>query len=293
MRVANVGGRLQLVVGEGLLDVNTASGGRFSSDPQSAYDRWAQLRAWADGLDPAALAEVVPLRFEELAAPVPAPRQVFAIALNYKAHILEAGRPMPLVPGVFTKFATCLTGPAATVFLPAPTVDWEVELVVVMGRPAFRVPASRAWDYVAGLTAGQDLSERELQLGGTFPQLSLAKSMPGFGPLGPVVVSPDELADPADLQVESVLNGVSEQCSRTSDMVFDVPTLIEFISATCPMQPGDLIFTGTPGGIGGSRTPPVYLRDGDVLVTRIEGIGELRNTFTADPALASRYPAIS
>lgn len=287
MRVANLNGRLHLQVGEGLLDVEKASNGQFDSDPQAVYEQWDEFRAWADTVATDATVDVVPYDPSLLGAPVPRPRQVFAIALNYAAHVREAGRSIPLTPGVFTKFPSCLVGPHATVYLPTATVDWEVELVVVMGRRAQAVPAVEAWGYVAGLTVGQDLSERVLQLGGTFPQLALAKSMPGFGPLGPTVVSVDEFEDPADLALSCSLNGHSEQSSRTSDMVFNVPELIERISAVCPLLPGDLIFTGTPGGVGGTRTPPVYLADGDVLVTSIDGIGELRNALTTRPERAS------
>jgi 2-keto-4-pentenoate hydratase/2-oxohepta-3-ene-1,7-dioic acid hydratase in catechol pathway len=206
---------------------------------------------------------------------------VFAIALNYREHAREAGRELPTMPGVFTKFPTCLVGPRATVHLPTETVDWEVELVVVMGARAEQVKEARAWDHVAGLCVGQDISERVLQLGGTFPQLALAKSMPGFGPLGPAVVTPDELTTPDDLALSCSVTAVVQQSARTSDMVFGVPELISRISAICPLLPGDLIFTGTPQGVGGSRTPPEYLHDGDVLVSEIEGIGTLRNVLTS------------
>jgi 2-keto-4-pentenoate hydratase/2-oxohepta-3-ene-1,7-dioic acid hydratase in catechol pathway len=277
MRLLNVAGRLTLEVSaETGADVATASGGRFGPDPQSVLDRWEEFTEWAGGAG-----ELVPdvaVDRASLLAPVPRPRQVFALALNYADHSAEAGRELPTAPIVFTKFPTCVTGPYADVHVPAGNVDYEVELVVVMGRVADRVSEAEAWQYVAGLCVGQDISERVLQFSAAVPQLSLAKSLPGFGPIGPALVTLDELADPDDLALDCALNGTMMQSSRTSEMVFSVPSIIAQISATCLMLPGDLIFTGTPSGVGARQDPPRFLKDGDVLVTRVEGIGELRNT---------------
>lgn len=284
MRVANLNGRIKLVVENGLIDVERASDGLFTSDPQDAFDRWDELLKWGSGT---VEGEIEPYDESELGPPVPRPRQVFAVALNYRSHVEEAGRAMPTFPGVFTKFPSCLVGPHASVYLAKETVDWEVELVVVMGKRAENVSEDDAWSYVAGLTAGQDISERVLQLGGTFPQLGLAKSQPGFGPIGPAVVSVDEFENPDDLSLDCTLNGVVEQSARTSDLVFNVRELVSIISHLVPMMPGDLLFTGTPGGVGAGHVPPFYLKDGDVLVSTIEGIGTLRNTFTTDRAKAS------
>ncbi|MGA6160354.1 fumarylacetoacetate hydrolase family protein [Stenotrophomonas sp. NPDC087984] len=212
----------------------------------------------------------------------PTPRQVFAIGLNYRGHAEEASLAAPESPSVFTKFATSLTGPDTQLRLPSGRVDWEAELVVVMGRRAEHVAAGDAWSYVAGLTAGQDYSEREVQSVGPVPQFSLGKSFPGFAPTGPVLVTADEFADPDDLAIECLVNGESVQKSRTSSMIFPVPELIARLSAVCPLLPGDLIFTGTPAGVGHARTPQRYLRPGDEVITRIEGIGQLRQTCVAD-----------
>jgi 2-keto-4-pentenoate hydratase/2-oxohepta-3-ene-1,7-dioic acid hydratase in catechol pathway len=166
--------------------------------------------------------------------------------------------------------------------IPAPTTDWEVELVVVMGRRAHRVHADAAWSHVAGLTIGQDLSERTLQRAGNVPQFGLGKSYPGFGPTGPWLVTLDEFADPDDLALSCSVNGVVMQDSRTSDLVFSVPRLIEYLSAVVVLLPGDVIFTGTPSGVGSARKPPQYLVPGDVVVSRIEGIGTLTTRFAAN-----------
>ncbi|MGZ4411780.1 MAG: fumarylacetoacetate hydrolase family protein, partial [Gaiellaceae bacterium] len=243
---------------------------------------WDDLRAWhAEARLPAP----EPYSPADLEAPAPRPWQVFAIGLNYAAHAQETGRGMPERPPTFTKFPTCIAGPAAPVFLPTAQVDWEVELVVVIGRRAQRVAPESAWAHAAGVTIGQDLSARDVQYDGPVPQFSLGKSFPGFGPIGPWLVTPDELPDRDDLALECRLNGEPVQQGRTSEMIAPVPELIARLSAVCPLLPGDLIFTGTPAGVGHSRTPPRYLRSGDELVSSIEGIGSFTTRFV-DPAPA-------
>jgi 2-keto-4-pentenoate hydratase/2-oxohepta-3-ene-1,7-dioic acid hydratase in catechol pathway len=272
MRIASNDGRAAILRGDGLADLEEASGGRFGPDPQDLFESWDELRSWEADWD----GPVQPIDPSRLRLPVPRPRQVFGIGLNYAAHAAEGGQPNPTFPPTFTKFPTCLTGPDATVELPTDGVDWEVELVVVIGRRAHHVPETEAWAHVAGLTIGQDLSEREVQRRPPVPQFSLGKSFPGFGPTGPWIVTPDELSDPDDLRISCELNGEVVQDSRTSDLIFSVPALVDRLSSICPLLPGDLIFTGTPSGVGVARTPPRFLSDGDQLVSRIEGIGELR-----------------
>jgi 2-keto-4-pentenoate hydratase/2-oxohepta-3-ene-1,7-dioic acid hydratase in catechol pathway len=183
---------------------------------------------------------------------------------------------------VFTKFPTCITGPFGDVVLPrGGHTDWEVELVVVIGRRAERVVAAEAWSYVAGLAVGQDLSERVSQLAGPAPQFSLAKSYPRFGPIGPWLVTPDEFDDPDDLVLRCSINGRAVQDGRTSELLFGVPAIIEHLSAVLPLLPGDAVFTGTPPGVGMGRVPPRWLAPGDELVSSVEGIGELRHRFLA------------
>ena len=280
MRIANLDGRLVLLRAEGAVDVARASEGRFEADPQSVFDRWDEFTTWAAGA-----AGGAPEVFDErlLGSPAPRPRQVFAIGLNYSDHAAESGFEVPDTdPPVFTKFPACITGPRGDIRLPTGgNTDWEVELVVVIGRPAFAVPRDRAWSHVAGLAVGQDLSERKSQMAGPAPQFNLAKSHPRFGPVGPWLVSPDEFADPDDLAIGASINGEAMQCSRTSHLIFDVPTIIEKLSAVVPLAPGDIVFTGTPAGVGMGRTPPRWLSDGDELVSYIEGIGELRHRFVS------------
>jgi 2-keto-4-pentenoate hydratase/2-oxohepta-3-ene-1,7-dioic acid hydratase in catechol pathway len=247
VRFGTIGGRLVLVRDGRALDVHRHSGGGFPADVNWALARWDDLVHWADGVDWSAAREFDPA---ELGPPVPAPRQVFAVALNYRPHAAEAGFTPPTDPLVFTKFPSCITGPSATVELSGSRVDWEIEVVAVIGRGGFRIPREKAWDAVAGLTVGQDLSDRETQMRGTPAQFSLGKSYPGYGPTGPVVVSPDEFADRDDIGFESRLGAETLQSGRTSELIFPIDDLVARLSAICTLLPGDLIFTGTPGGVG-------------------------------------------
>jgi 2-keto-4-pentenoate hydratase/2-oxohepta-3-ene-1,7-dioic acid hydratase in catechol pathway len=285
VRIANISGRLTLVSDEGGIDVETASAGRFGPDPHAIYEQWQAFREWAESVPSRGavpIGDAVPIDSNGLGAPAPRPAQVFAIGLNYRDHAAEAGLDVPASPATFTKFPTCLTGPFADVVLPSEYADWEVELVAVIGIRAYRVGASRGWDHVAGVTVGQDLSERVVQMssGGQF---SLGKSFPGFGPTGPWLVTPDELADPDDLELGCRVDGHEVQKSRTSQLVFGVPELIARLSAVLPLLPGDLIFTGTPAGIGATRQPPQFLRPGQILSSHIEGVGAMANRLIAAP----------
>ena len=285
MRIATISQRLCLITGTGAIDVHAASGGQFGADPAEVYPYWQEFTDWAGAAlaDEAALPDPAPFALDSLGSPSPAPRQVFGVGLNYSDHVAESGLPKPVTsPPVFTKFASCITGPHGQITLPpGGHTDWEVELVVIIGRTAAHVPANAAWSYVAGLSIGQDVSERILQMATTPPQFSLGKSYPGFGPIGPWLVTPDEFSNPDDLELGCTINGVQVQRARTRDMIFSVSELIEQLSAVTPLLPGDVIFTGTPSGVGLGRTPPRWLAPGDVLASYIEGIGEMRHTFVA------------
>jgi len=277
VRLGNVDGRAVLLDEDGAgVDVATASAGRFGPDPQGLFEHWDAFVAWAAGCTADADVRVAP---ERLGPPVPRPPQVFAIGINYREHADEAGYPPDSLPVTFTKFPACLTGADAVVDLPTDTVDWEVELVVVIGRRAEHVDRADAWAHVAGLTIGQDLSERTSQLAGSRPQFSLAKSYAGFGPTGPALVTLDELPDPADLAISCRIGDETLQSSRTSRMIYDVPELVARLSAVCPLLPGDLVFSGTPSGIGNARTPKRFLGPDDELISEIEGLGSIRTRF--------------
>jgi 2-keto-4-pentenoate hydratase/2-oxohepta-3-ene-1,7-dioic acid hydratase in catechol pathway len=277
MRVANVAGRLSVIRDEGVIDVAERSGGRFSSDPQDVYDRWDEFLEWAGDTPDGPYSQLDPAALE---SPAPRPRQIFAVGMNYVDHVAEIGAQTPESPSIFTKFASSIAGAQTEVTLPVGgTTDWEVELVVVIGRRTSELSRENAWDHIAGLTVGQDLSERRLQTAANPPQFSLGKSYNGFAPMGPWLVTVDEVADPDDLELRCELNGQTVQSSRTSQLVFSVPELIERLSAVVTLYPGDVVFTGTPGGVGAGRKPPRFLAAGDELVSEIAGIGAITQRF--------------
>jgi 2-keto-4-pentenoate hydratase/2-oxohepta-3-ene-1,7-dioic acid hydratase in catechol pathway len=273
MRLVNHRGRAGLLVEGGVIDVATASDGRFGPDPATVFGQWDDLRAWAADANGAP----EPLDEAALGAPSPRPPQVFAIGLNYASHAAESGMELPAVPAVFTKYPASLTGPFDPIPLSGSSVDWEVELVVVMGRRADRVAEADAWDHVAGVCVGQDVSDRHVQFAAG-AQFSLGKSYRGYGPTGPWLVTPDELDDPDDLGIGCSIDGETVQDDRTKGLVFPVTRLIAEISAVLPMLPGDLIFTGTPAGVGIGRKPPRFLQAGEVVESWLEGVGTIRNT---------------
>jgi 2-keto-4-pentenoate hydratase/2-oxohepta-3-ene-1,7-dioic acid hydratase in catechol pathway len=278
MRLANVQGRAALLVGGKVVDVERQSNGRFSSDPMAALAAWDDLRAWSAGASAgmgAALDETT------LGPPVPRPSKVFGIGMNYRAHAQEAGLEIPQSPVVFTKFPSCLVGPRADVVLSSGFVDWEVELVVVMGRRGRHIAERDALAHVAGYTLGQDVSDRKLQFTDKPPQFSMGKSLDTFGPIGPAVVSLDEIPDPNDLALTCDVGGERMQDARTSDLIFGVPALVVFLSSLCTLEPGDLIFTGTPSGVGSTRSPRRYLQPGEEIVSTIERLGTMRNRCVA------------
>ena len=297
MRLANLAGRLTLVTTSpedgGLLgaDIETASGGRFGPSVQSIYEHWEEFSSWADGFAGAGggaggeRLEPAPLDVSALGVIAPRPPQVFAVGLNYRDHAAESGMELPTEPLVFTKYASAFTGPTGEITLSAGNVDWEVELVAVIAHGGRDIPAERGWEHIAGLTVGQDVSDRTTQFAAPPPQFGLGKSYAGYAPLGPVLVTVDELRsaglDPDDLEIGCVVNGEPVQKSRTSQMVFTIPTLVEKLSAIVELLPGDVMFTGTPAGVGVGMQPPRFLADGDVLTTWCEGIGEMRHRFSA------------
>jgi 2-keto-4-pentenoate hydratase/2-oxohepta-3-ene-1,7-dioic acid hydratase in catechol pathway len=283
MKIARVDNRPVLLGEDGIVDIARASGGRFGADPMAPFTDWPAFAQWAAGIDHAE----EPLGDRVLQNPIPHPTQVFGIGANYHDHLAEAGATAPDAPLVFTKFPSCLAGPFDPIPIPTATVDWEVELVVVIGVRAEHVRPDDAWSHVAGLTVGQDISDRALQLAGDYPQFSMGKSYPGFGPLGPSVVTLDEVVDPDNLELGCALDGDVMQRGRTRDLIFPVTDLIARLSAVCPLLPGDLIFTGTPSGVGAFRKPPIFLQPGQELTSWIEGIGQLHNPTIGAPVGAA------
>ena len=214
-------------------------------------------------------------------APVPRPGKVVCIGMNYRDHAREIGLGLPNAPTIFSKFSSCVIAPGEPVVMPAGSaqVDYEAELAVVMGRRATQVAADRAYEYVLGYTAFNDVTARDFQFGDL--QWQRGKSCDTFAPMGPVIVTADEIPDPHTLRITLARNGIVMQDSNTSQMIFRVPQLIAFITRTITLEPGDVIATGTPAGVGFARKPPVFLKAGDVMEVGIERIGALGNPVVA------------
>lgn len=276
MRLATIAGRVHIRDGHHYYDLADSSDGVLPSDPLAVLDRWHEVVAWAADATPASAAVGKPVDEVVLEAPVPRPRQIFAVGLNYAAHAAETNLAgSDEIPLTFTKFASSVAGPAGDLLLSGDSVDWEVELVAVIGRTAHRVAESEAWSYVAGLTVGQDFSDRGVQMMGQPPQFSLGKSFPGFAPIGPELVTLDEVDDPDDLHLVCQIDGEVVQNGRTSNLIHPVSRLVSLYSAVCTLYPGDLIFTGTPDGVGLGHNPPRYLRPGEIVTTTIAGVGTM------------------
>jgi len=286
MRIANLNGRACLLDGDQALDIATASSGKFGPDPTTIYDTWDGFLTWALPVRVAEHPETKAFDRADLLTPVPRPTQILAVGLNYAEHAQESKLKVPDNPLVFTKFASSLAGTDTVVSLSGDKIDWEAELVVVVGRTGRDIAVADGWDYVAGLSVGQDISDRTVQWWGDASQFSLGKSFAGYAPVGPAVVTVDEFdaIDRDDLRVTSTLvtPGVADrtlQDGRTSRMIFSIPELIARLSAIVELRAGDLIFTGTPAGVGIGLNPPEYLKSGQTLTTEIEGIGEIHQRF--------------
>ncbi|HEX6972341.1 MAG TPA: fumarylacetoacetate hydrolase family protein [Limnochordia bacterium] len=218
-----------------------------------------------------------------LAAPVPRPGKIIAIGLNYADHAKESGAQLPAEPVIFPKWATSVVGPGEPVIHPGPEIteqlDYEVELAVVIGKAGKRIPEAAAWEHVAGYTVLNDISARDLQF--RDGQWMKGKALDTFAPMGPCLVTKDAIADPHDLTIRLRLNGELMQDSSTAQLIFGIPRLIAFLSRLMTLEPGDVISTGTPSGVGFARQPPVFLQPGDLMQAEIEGIGVLENRVVA------------
>ena len=216
-------------------------------------------------------------------APIPTPGKIVCIGLNYRDHAAESNMPIPQEPVVFCKYASSVIGPGDAIVLPPDSeeVDYEAELVFVMGKSGRNIPAAEALSYVAGYACGHDVSARDYQIRRGGSQWSIGKTWDTFAPMGPVLVTADEGLDPHNLPIRCVLNGEVMQNSNTSQFIFGVPEVIAYLSRVMTLEIGDVIFTGTPPGVGFARKPPVFMKAGDVVEILIDGIGTLRNTVKA------------
>lgn len=276
LRFASKNGRSHLVVGphNGLVDLAEASGGRFSSEPIEAFRRWDEVREFAASYTGAGVVTDV----NTLDAPSPWPTQVFGIGLNYRSHAEESGMEIPKSPLTFTKFTSSIAHGNADIPIYGTMVDWEVELVVVMSTGGRDISHADAWNHVAGIAVGQDISDRKLQFASQPPQFNLGKSRKNYSPFGPWLVDARDVANRDALHMTCTLNGEVVQDTTTDDLIFSVSDIISYLSSIVQLLPGDVIYTGTPGGVGVSRKPPMFLKAGDVLVSTIDGIGTTTNT---------------
>lgn len=212
---------------------------------------------------------------EDLSVPIADPKQIFAVGFNYRDHLNELHIKEPIVPNIFTRFVSSLTGPNPTVKIPSPQTDWETELVIVIGQGGRNISLNQATQHIAGYMVGQDLSDRQLQFANDNPQFSLAKSYENFSPIGPQLTTPDEITDLNNLTITTELNGVEKQRSKLGNLIFGPEKLVSYLSSITELYSGDLIFTGTPGGVGAGRNPKEFLKPGDQLVSKIEQLGQL------------------
>ncbi|MCB1015041.1 MAG: fumarylacetoacetate hydrolase family protein [Acidimicrobiales bacterium] len=269
-----------VVVGDEVVDLPAAA-------PELPDDPVALLAAGPDALAAAEAATGSGPRYalDEVALrnPVPRPHNFLAIGLNYADHIAESGMPTPEHPVFFNKEVSCVTGPFDPIHLPRAStmVDYEGELGFVIGRRCRHVPAPRAHEVIAGYFVANDVTARDWQF--RTPQWNLGKSFDTHGPIGPWIVTADEVGDPHDLDLETWVNGERRQASNTRNLVFDCFEQVETLSTVCTLEPGDLVASGTPDGVGMAMDPPGFLADGDVVTVTISGIGTIANPVIVEP----------
>jgi 2-keto-4-pentenoate hydratase/2-oxohepta-3-ene-1,7-dioic acid hydratase in catechol pathway len=227
-------------------------------------------------------ANKLPLEKVKLHAPISNPPRIFAIGLNYRDHAIESGMAIPTTPVVFFKLQTAIIGPGESIVLPKNSTqpDYEAEFAFVIGKGGYRIPASAWRDHVYGYTIVNDVSARDVQLATS--QWSMGKSFPTFCPIGPAIVTADEIADPHSLGIELTIDGVVHQSSNTRELIFKIPELIEYLSSITPLLSGDIVSTGTPYGVGLGRNPKRWLKPGETVTITVEGLGSLTNPVVAE-----------
>jgi 2-keto-4-pentenoate hydratase/2-oxohepta-3-ene-1,7-dioic acid hydratase in catechol pathway len=273
---AATGPRVAGVTEQGFVDLNSANPALPTSLRELLAAGPEALQQVADALANGPAMEPATLR---LLPPIVDPEKIICIGLNYADHAAETGAKIPTEPVVFNKFLTALRAHEDEIVLPkvAQQVDYEAELVVVIGKQGRHIPRESAMEYVAGYACGHDVSARDWQKGKPGGQWLLGKTFDSFGPLGPEIVTADEVGDPGVLDIQLRLNGEVMQNSNTKQLIFPVDYLVAYLSQVVTLKPGDLIYTGTPPGVGMARTPPVWLKAGDVVEIEIEKVGLLRN----------------
>jgi 2-keto-4-pentenoate hydratase/2-oxohepta-3-ene-1,7-dioic acid hydratase in catechol pathway len=272
-KLGSIKGRAVLISEDNYYDLETISKGKLSSSTLEALhhmDLLNDLNENLNNLD--ATGAVDTINFD---SPVSAPKNCYAVGLNYRNHAEEAGMQIPEVPMIFTKHTTCLVGATSDIEMRSNYVDYEAELIVVIGRQGKNISKSEAWSHIAGVCIGQDISDRPAQFAASPAQFNLGKSFDTFGPMGPYLVSPDLVNAEQGLSIECRVNDEIRQSDNTNDLIFDVPDIIAYLSEILTLNVGDVIFTGTPGGVGVMEGK--FLKDGDILTTSIEGLGTMTN----------------
>ena len=251
----------------------------------SVIEGGAEARRRIDGwLDDPPAGDVIPLAEARLRAPLPRPPKIICVGLNYRDHALESRMEIPRVPTIFSKYATSMIGPCEEIVLPklSSKPDYEAELAFVIGKGGRHIPRDRWQEHIFGYANFNDVSARDYQMATS--QWMMGKTFDTFAPMGPAIVSTDEIPDPHALDIKMIINGEVLQSSNTSNLIFRIPDLIEYLSGVFTLEAGDVISTGTPAGVGFSKHPPRWLRPGDVTVVRISGLGELTNRVVAETA---------
>lgn len=281
MRLATIetwaGARAVVLKGDFLVDVHATDANLPGSVRELLQDgRLLEAAGKVAERQDAVRYEVGKVRYH---AAVADPRKIICVGLNYKDHAAESGVPLPKEPILFSKYTTSLIGHGEAIVLPpvSQEVDYEAELVIVIGKKGKNIPAARAKEYVAGYTVGHDVSARDWQLKKDGKQWMVGKTFDTFAPVGPFLVTADEVPNPENLSIRLRLNGQTMQDSNTNQMIFGVAETVAYLSQVFTVEPGDLIFTGTPPGVGFARKPQVFLKDGDVVEVEIDGLGILRN----------------
>jgi 2,4-diketo-3-deoxy-L-fuconate hydrolase len=280
VRLANLDGRATLALSDGVgVDIATASEASLPADPMAYSDvsLHPSLRELAASAATARWGE--PFEPSRLGPPVPRPSKIVAVGLNYQEHANETPFAAAEEPAIFAKFPSSLCGPFDDIVLPAgrSTIDYEMELVAVIGRRVKNVAEADAWGCLAGLTGGQDISDRAEQLRPPIKQFSLAKSYDTFSPTGPYLVTLDELDDPQRIELSCTIDSEQVQHAWTDEMIYSIPYVVAWTSRYVTLEPGDLLFTGTPSGIGAARRPRLFLRDRMVVTSSFAGIGTMQN----------------
>ena len=272
-KLGNVNNKAALIFKNEYYELSKISNGELANDMSDvlhSIDTIENLYSKIEELKPSGSLDDV-----KLGPPITNSNNCFAVGLNYRNHAEESGMEIPPFPMIFTKHTTCICGPYDDIEMRSDIVDYEAELVAVIGKDGKNISVDEAWSHVAGLTAGQDISDRSVQFHATPLQFNLGKSFDTFGPIGPILVSPDLFKDKNSLQLECSVNDEVRQKDNTNDLIFDIPYIISYVSEFITLKIGDLIFTGTPAGVG--ATQGKLLKDGEILSTTIEEIGTMKN----------------